>query len=386
MFRSFYLFSLFFCLTLSAFMDAQAAEYKITPSVSLRETYDDNIFFRDIDDFEHLISSRLGFGSRTEKSDIQASGTWDISEYQRHDELDTVDQAYELSAGFTPGLLWRFDFAGEFRDDYTFISALEESGVLAERSRRKRVQLQPGATVIVDTRNRVELSYDFTKTQYRLESYPDYRVQGASLVWQHDMMNERTTALCSLGASYVDFEVSGGDVKQQTYRLLVGIDHKFTETLKLTFMVGPRFTKSEFPRLGATVDDEETGSIVDATLSWSLDRLRFSANIDRDITQSIYGENMTRDRLGLALMYRFTEKLRSDLSSAYYVSETDGFIDDEKRQTCSVRQSVAYRLTKDLDLRMGYAYTWTENELTDHSEERNRVFAELSFRWPIIIN
>ena len=384
--RSFYLFSLFFCLTLLAFMDARAAEYTVTPSVSLRETYDDNIFFRDVDDFEHLISSGLGFGIRTETSEIQASGTWDISEYQRHNELDTVDQTYGLSAGLTPGPLWRFDFMGEFRDDYTFVSALEESGVLAESSRRKRVQLQPSATMVVDSRNRVELSYDFTKVQYRLESYPDYRVQGASLVWQHDLINERTTVLCSLGGNYVDFEASGGDVKQQTYRVLAGIDHKFTETLQLTFMVGPRFTESEFPRGGATVDDDKTGAIVDATLDWRLERLHFSANANRDITQSIYGENMTRDRLRLGLMYQFTEKFRSNLSTAYYESETDGFIDDEKRQTCSVRPSVAYRLTKDLDLRVGYAYTWTENKLTDDSEEQNRVFAELSLRWPIIIN
>ncbi|MBN1841127.1 MAG: outer membrane beta-barrel protein [Deltaproteobacteria bacterium] len=379
-------FLLLFSLGMACFVvvDAGAAQYVVTPSVELQETYDDNVFLKEIDDFEHLISPGLVFDVRTERTELKAGGAWDISDYQRHSELDSVDQTYEFSASVNPSELWRLDFSGQYKDDYTFISALEESGIIADRSRRKRATLEPGVAIVLDPRNTLEFSYDFVKTQYDLERYPDYRVHGPNLTWIHGLMNERTSIICSAGATLVDFEETSGDlnVRQRTYRGLAGIDHRFSETLQLRLLAGASYTESKFPRAGLSVEEKDTGLIVDGALEWRLERLSLSGNVNRDITPSIYGENVTRDRVRAGLRYRFTEKLRSGLSVSYYHTETDGLVDREKRLTYSVRPSMIYRFTEDVDLRLGYAYTWTENEITDYSQERNRFFLELAVAWP----
>jgi hypothetical protein len=366
--------------------DATAAEYVVTPSIHLQETYDDNVYFRNVDDFELLISPGLDLEARTEKGELKTSATWDISEYHRHNELDSVDQTYRLSAGLMPTDLYRLDFAGEYKDDYTFFSALEESGLLAERSRRKRATLQPGVVMALDPRNSLGVSYDFVKTQYHLERYSDYRVHGLNVTWAHDLMNERTSIICSVSGNQVDYDQTDGDTKQQTLIGLVGVDHEFSEALQVTLQAGARYTESEFTSGVLTVDDDDTGFVVDGTLGWRLERFTLSANVNRDFRPSIYGENTTRDRVRASLGYRFTEQFRGSLSTAYYRNETDGVLDEEKRQTYSVRPLVRYRFTEHIDLQLGYSYTWTENEITDNSEERNRIFVNLSMTWPKTID
>ena len=56
--------------------DASASEHVITPSVKVGETYDDNVFLQDVDDFEHLISPGVRLDSRTDRTELEATCTW----------------------------------------------------------------------------------------------------------------------------------------------------------------------------------------------------------------------------------------------------------------------------------------------------------------------
>jgi uncharacterized protein (PEP-CTERM system associated) len=173
-------------------MPTRATEYIITPSITLCETYDDNVYFRDIDDFEHPISPALKMDAKTKTGEWQAECAWDIVKYQRHDELDSVDQAYGLSASTAASPLLQLNIAGRYTRDYTFASTLEESGLVAERSERNTITVQPRAAIIMTPRNTLEFSYQFNRTEYDLESYPDYVSHDPNLTWFHDLMNERT--------------------------------------------------------------------------------------------------------------------------------------------------------------------------------------------------
>ena len=56
-------FWMLFCLSPACLMvvDAIAAECVITPFVRFRETYNDNVFFKNVADFEHVISPGSNF-------------------------------------------------------------------------------------------------------------------------------------------------------------------------------------------------------------------------------------------------------------------------------------------------------------------------------------
>jgi len=412
------MFRILFCLCLGCFiaLPVRAAEYVITPSVKARETYNDNVYFRDVDDFEHLISPALKLNGRTDRARWQAACAWDIVEYQDHDELNSVDQLYRLSATVSPSNLLQLNISGHYVDDYTFASTLEESGLLAERSRRSNTAVQPGAAFILDHRNTLEFSYEFNKSRYELESYPDYVVHGLNLMWFHDLTNERTRIIYMLSGNQTVFEGNEdyyfegddgnfvqkkADVRQRTYRFLTGMDHQLTETLLVSVKAGAHFTEAEFPssqRIAynfasgtfITVHDIEkksdTGFILDGALTWHLELITLSASVNRDVTPSIYGENITRDRVSAALKYRLSEKLRCSLNTAYLHSETESFTQEQEYQTYWIRPALIYRFTEDINLELSYAYTRTKNEITDQSEDRNCFFVQLSTAWPSTID
>ena len=396
-----------FCLCLGCFiaLPVRAAEYVITPSVKVRETYDDNVYFRNVDDFKHLISPALKLYGRTDRAWWQASCAWDISEYQHYDELDSVNQTYRLSATVLPSTLLQLNISGYYVDDYTFDSTLEESGLLADRSRRSSTTVQSGAAFMLDPRNTLEFSCEFNKTRNELESYSDYVVHSLNLRGFHNLTNERTRIIFVLSGNQVDFEGNKkyyfknfarkkADVRQRTYRILAGMDHQLTETLLISVKAGAHYTESEFPygtqynfiKIYDIEKKSDTGFILDGALTWHLELITLSASVNRDVTPSIYGENITRDTVSAGLRYRLSEKLRCSLSTAYYHSETEGFIQEQKYQTYSIRPALNYRFTEDINLELGYTYFRTKNEITDQSKDRNRFFVQLSTVWPSTID
>lgn len=392
---------------------ASAGEYRITPALELRETYDDNIFFRNVGDWEHRISPQLNLDLLTETSQLGALVRVDISEYNRHSEFDTTDQLYEVRGNTLPGERYQLSFSGSYETDYTFVDALEESGILAERSRRKNYFLAPATVFSLGPRDTLRLSYTFRKINYTLDRYNDTAVNAVGLTWAHDMADERTTLFATVSGSQVVFEgederwflADAGraeqrteDVTQETLRLWLGADHAWSEWLDASLQIGVHYTESEFPVLTDPLvrvvapglppayemdNGYDSGFILDGALNWHWERLRLTVSLNRDVSESTFGENITRDRLRVSAGYRLTERWNARCSAAYYESETEGYSDPEERQTRNVNPSMTYRITENLDLQMGYRYTWTENEITDESEERNRVFAQLSAAWPL---
>lgn len=377
-----------FCLgwVLSFPAGLQAAQYTVMPALTVQGGYNDNVFFRESGDVELRISPALDVNAGTEKARIEASASLDIWEYDRLNEFDHTEQQYGLSVGLTPSDLWQTGFSGTYVDDYTFVWTLEETGVLADRSRRKQSILEPYLTHVLDARNTLRGAYSFVKTNFELDRYPDYRVHGASLTWSRALLNEKTVFFCSAGVSDSKYEQSAGDTEQVTYRAVIGWEHRFTETLTGTFSAGPTYTDSEYYS-GVTLKNEDMTDIyIDANLAWNRERLSLSAHVDYDIDHSIYGENLARARIRGSLGYRWTERFRGNFSTAFYRSETDGLVRDEKRQTYSFNPSVSYRLTETIDLRGGYHYTWTEDRVSDYSQERNRFYVQLAMDWPVLFD
>lgn len=380
--------SMVFCLgwVLFSATGLRAAEYTVTPALTLQSTYDSNVYFKDAGDLEFRISPALELDARTEKAQVEASAALDIWEYKRLNELDNTEQYYRLSTDLTPSEVWQTGVSGTYTDDYTFVSTLEEVGVIADRSRRKKSTVDPYVTFFLDARNSLRGAYSFVKTNFELDRYPDYRVHGVNLTWSRALMNERTVFFCVAGGSGARYKQTAGDTEQTTYRLLFGWEHPFSETLKGTVSVGPMYTDSDHYRGGTLVNEDSTDVFFDGTLEWNQERITLSAHVDYDIDHSIYGENITRARIRGTLGYRWTERFRGHFSTAFYRSETDGLTGDEKRQTYRARPWVTYRLTDRIDLHAGYRYTWTENRITDNSEERHRVGLQLAMDWPVLFD
>ena len=224
-------------------------EYGVTPELRLRQTYDDNVYFRDESDFETRISPSLAVAAVTDRTELQASASLDISEYADRTELNTVDQFYQLLGGFAVGPRLQLDVTGTYVVDFTFASALEEEGIIADRDKRKRADFRPRATFRLSPRDRLQLTYGLNNTQYEDRNRRDYLNQDLRLAWIHDLKNERTSLEYLVGGSYADFgdrdDSDFDSIDQYTLRGLVGVEHRLTETNTIGIRGGARYTHSK---------------------------------------------------------------------------------------------------------------------------------------------
>jgi len=382
-----------FCCVFLAFFEIgllYGAEHRINASLGLRETYDDNVYLRDIDDLEHRFSPAVEFARTSELSSIAASAQLDIREYDDYDEFNTVEQVYGLSASAVPGPNYELSFNGSYRYDYTFNDVLEESGIIAERSRRKYTSLAPGVTFLVGPRDSMGLSYSFTMVDYDTDRYEDYDVNGLNLSWFHEFLNARTTFIGTVGALRAVYDREPEDTEQTTYRATAGFEHEISERADIGFTVGGRYTESEFSQtvvvfpfvIITSETSYETGLLFDAFVRLRRERSSVVFKLNRDVANSIYGEDITRDQVTVNLDFETSDRTRIGMSAAYRRSETEGYIDDEERQAYWVRPRISYLFSEEVRLELGYNYTWTENRKTDDTDERNRVYLQLSMNWP----
>ena len=372
----------------------KGAEYVVVPSVELRETYDDNVYYKKVDDFEHRISPAIDLGVRTETAEARADVTLKISEFQDNDELSTVDEYYNFTTTILPDPRWQVGLSGSYVRDHTFTSSLEEAGIIAERKRRASARAQPSLVMALTDRDSLEFMYTFNNTEYDYEDYPDYYAHYLNLIWSHALANERTSFLLQTNGGRIDFDLSSKDATQEVVQGIMGVAHQLTETLQATFKTGVSYTKSRYPRTETvfvppaffttrttTEKDTDITYLLDGVLNWRLERSKFSLGVKRDLYPSIYGELVTRNRIHGTLQYSLTEKLSSRLWSSYYFSKTDGLNRKEKQETFYFRPSLNYKLGDYTELQLGYDFTRSRDKVAKDTDHRNRIFLEIRVDW-----
>ena len=110
---------------------AAATEYGTAASIGLRETYDDNVYLGGHSDFIHRVTPSLALSAVSDRAEFQVAASYDVKRYQDHDELNEVDNFYQVLASFEATPRLSFALVGTFVIDYTFLFALEQEGILA---------------------------------------------------------------------------------------------------------------------------------------------------------------------------------------------------------------------------------------------------------------
>ncbi len=84
-------------ISMSIVDDAYTDECKLTPSLAVKEEYNDNILYTSTNtekDFISTISPALALTNKTERTDFSLSGRLDHRLYSSHRDLNDTDQYY----------------------------------------------------------------------------------------------------------------------------------------------------------------------------------------------------------------------------------------------------------------------------------------------------
>lgn len=222
---------------------AQTGWY-VTPSFSLTEEYDDNVFGTPSEEREDFITRftpglKLGFRSAT--LTLEASASVDAEVYAEHSDLSAADNRTRagLAVRYLPDPLTTLRLDAAFVQTRTATELLEETGV--ELGRREATLL--GVTPLLSYRfspvTTGEASYTFRRGT--IEDDPDQTTHEArgALTWQLAQLHTATA-----GYRFQIFETEGADTRTSHTATLGWTAHLGRQTT-LTLQAGPRVSDGD---------------------------------------------------------------------------------------------------------------------------------------------
>lgn len=357
-----------------------AAGGDFVTSITVREEYNDNIFFtagNETGDFITTISPGAAFQEQNERLDAAASVRLDGLYYWDNNQLNGVDQTY--AGHWRIRLTPRFSFGieGSYSIDTRSDRDVQETGIVLSTSRRTRKEAAATTDYAISEKAAINVGASFRDDAFEDEPSSDYCVYTANLLWTYNLSTylPRTIARALFGhtrAEYVSARV-------YNYSMMIGFSRQITELWTLTADAGLRFTVSNFDVLA--IDNQQYGGVGQIELVYQDETNRFSLLFSHDVTAAS-GLAGSTERTGLRARYRrhISERMWANLSTSYYLnrSEQGEFaVDAIDEETFNLRAMLSYYFTEDVALESGYTFSLNKDNEAGLEYTRNLIYLQI---------
>jgi hypothetical protein len=379
---------------------SRAAEWTVTPSISITEEYDSNVLFDEtdvIDDLITRVTPRFEGRRDTETGSVAFDAVLFGEKYALNPELDTINGNGQASWTRTWSPRFQTVLNALFARDQTLDAQLDEAGVISAREDRYRYAADGTAIWALSERWSLGGSLAGRFSQYPDGRSPDLLVfQGAlNPAWQ---VTERDTGGVVLAFSHADYE---NNTLDRTVSGSLSWERKLTEMDRFSLQAGYRYTWLDqeilFGRLVVKPDGTLGIRISNRILSSTDGGFVFSGRSDRDWTPKLRtslsagrehtntsdATSLDRTYIRTSTQFRLTERaaLRADLGYDYS-TELGGVV--ENTHYFRGAPSLRYELTPHVSLTVGcsYEYVVEDRRADSFSRDRFKTWISLSSTWP----
>jgi opacity protein-like surface antigen len=383
---------------------AVADEFKLTPSIAVRQEYSDNIFFdssRAKDSFVTRVIPGLELIERTERLDLRLAGAVTPYFYWDESDLNSIDQEYSGKAVYALTSRLSAGADAAVRVDHQPDRDIRTTGFTYTDNRRIQQRYGGNLGYQFTELTSVDLSYRYSREDWRNaedEGLEDYDSHAVTLGLSRDLGAAKgiTVGLVNAGYAHYAYDTSKTDYWFGT----IGVRHRLTEVFSVTADGGARYTRSEFdaqrlaivpPGFLAIVTEEERdsgwGAVGHAGLEYGGEKTRAGIDASHDIAP-LSGSTGVVQRSALTFNggHLLTEKLRLGLFAGGFLNRSDenefsGRKIDEASFT--VNPSLRWELYRDITLEAGYAFTYVDNREDDTAASRNLAYIQLAYGLPL---
>lgn len=366
-----------------------ADELILTPSLSLREEYNDNVYAltsHRSGDFITTVSPMLAVSERTERISAGISGGVNSLQYLHNTSSNAL--GYFLKGAGNYAATQRLSLStdlGYTRDSSA--SSIDPSTSLVISSRTQHQSYLLGGRYKVSELMSSSFGLAYSRDDYDSPAYLDTWHGLAKAGVDYDLGSILPRAVL---ASQVTFS---RDVTDQTrvdnLSPTLGLSTELSELWRISLNAGGRFTRSEFPVVGTTGrgTHDEGGAVGSLSLAYSHPRLSGSFALSHEVT-SASGRGGATQRTGgsLNLSEQFSRQLAGSLGAGYAWNRSkqnqySGQSLDER--TGNLSGSLQYRIFDapgDLSLEARYSYNNTEYLLSDTRLVQNIFMLRLNWQ------
>ncbi len=318
--------------------------YYLTPSLSVAEVYDDNVFYTTsprTHDFLTRISPGLKAAYQSAPLTVEGSYTFDSEIYSQQQELTTAQMrqrgSIELKA--TPDQVLTLSVAGAYYQTRTPQELNLTTGLAARRVLAERYTASPGFTYRFDPLTTVKGDYTFSKDLLAGGITIDSHIENLTLDYR---LSPRDT----VGPGYVGRQFAfAGFPALTSHAFTLGWSHELTPLTTFTLRGGPRLTEGTIDRLPeALASIRHTMKNGELSLSYASTLTTVIGQAAAAMAQSITGKATTE----------LLPKLVLSVGPAIYRVSSDAF----KATVYSVVLEASHQLTKALALQASYQYSF----------------------------
>jgi hypothetical protein len=392
----------------------EAAEWSASPSINLREDYDDNIFLS-TQSHDTVTSTtvmpRLGFGIASDNWQVGGGAELTRRYFPGNSDLNTDAQTLSLGSSYrTERNIWQLS-ALSSKTSYLDERAINSNtGLFTQNTSSDTKTVSPTWTWLVTELTQLQLAYSQSDVSYvngESSGLFDYHSSSlsAKLTKQFDISTQ-----IFLSPAYSVFRVPATTFESKTTSYQVGITRTFSETMNGTFSVGGRNTSSEqtvssIPSIplssGPSVCaffglppnclevktfSRNSSSIFSANLEKQFETVHLTAVVSRSFDAAAIGQQVQTDLASFSLSRPFTAKLTGNLATSGYKisSETGGVSGADNRRIYQIEPSLRWQWAPEWNLDAGYRYTHLQRVSETTAATSNVVYLTLTYQWPKI--
>lgn len=380
-----------------------ADNFNVTPSLSVREEYNDNIFFEysdTVDDFITTVSPGLELTQRTEQMDLTLAGTVSQLFYADNSELNEADQNYSGRINYQVSPLLAVNANAGYtvsnrpdRDVYT-------TGLVQPDTRRKSQAYGIGFGYTLTEVSAVAVSFNYSEDRWDEVGLDNQNSKnyGTALNYTHNLNRwwSETTGRLNLGFDRSEYDTS----ETGNYSATVGMQHWFSQTVNLLIDVGVRYVDADYftPRpvfvppasvQVITVEENNTdfGGTGQVVLEILGELTRGRVSLRHGINPaSGRGQTVERTEAVLDLNRRLGERFSVGIAGGYYHNSADrdefslSAIDEDAYY---VRPTLQWEIFERFNLQAGYNFTYIDDHEENNDRKQNIVYVQAAYGVPL---
>ena len=349
-----------------------ADDLKVIPSVSIKESFNDNVYFTTTNrksDWISIVSPGLELIRKTERIDAGISARFNGIYYIDQHELNSVDQFYrgKLRYALTEKLALGAD-AGFARDSQA-TREIDTTGIIfpiAVIRERKNFGLT-GDWRINET-TAAGMSYSYGKDRYDSVSFTNLESQVVGLNFTN-YFNERTQGRVNFG--YANYNMADSIEIADNYSGTIGVSRDFSNIWSVQIDTGTVYTHTSIHALPQDITSEGWGPMGQLTVAGKYEMTNLNLTLSRSV-MPVSGTTGAANRTSLAfdIRHRFTYELSGYLTASYFINKSDpgqfstAGID---QKTIQISMGPRYNFDKDMYLMATYTYSRVDYGQTNNT-------------------
>ncbi len=356
----------------SSWAQAKAAGWYVTPTVSLTEQFDDNIFLRSSKQESDFITRVTpGFKAGYESTPLTLLGnfSFDSEVFAEHPELDGAANGKQvgLVTSYLPTQRLTLGFNAGFVETQTPGTLNTQTGIESGRARATSVTASPTVAYRLTPLTTGNVSYSYTTSEVANGLTTVGHQAQLGLARQ---MTPVDTGTVAYGLSVIE---SDGTPPTTSHTLTAGWSHRFSERTGVSLRAGPRYTEG-------AINPE-----IDAQLShrWQTVQLALNYYISQSTLAGQAG-TVTAQGVTASLSAELLQSLTAAVApSVRQTSSEHGQISQDVT-VYGVDASLSYRLTRWLTANAAYHFTLQQQRPADI--EHNTISLRFDVVYPLRVH